>query len=79
MLNQLLGHPWHIRWFPRKHISISPKEVDEHAFLFVTQAASDQSSLGRVALMQLDGLDADIAMVGFNPRLARPLARHIPL
>jgi hypothetical protein len=46
MLDQLLGHRWHIRWFPRKYVSISPKEVDKRAFLFVTQAASGQSSLG---------------------------------
>jgi hypothetical protein len=54
-------------------LAVSPKEADERAFLFVTQAASDQSSLGWVAFLQLDGLDADIAGVGFYPRLARAL------
>jgi hypothetical protein len=36
MLDQLPGHPWHIRWFPREYVSVSPKEADEHEFLFVT-------------------------------------------
>jgi hypothetical protein len=36
MLDQLPGHPWHIRWFPREYVSVSPKEVDEREFLFVT-------------------------------------------
>jgi hypothetical protein len=34
MLDQLPGHPWHIRWFPREYILISPKETDEREFLF---------------------------------------------
>jgi hypothetical protein len=34
MLDQLLGHPWHIHWFPRKYVSVSPKETDEREFLF---------------------------------------------
>jgi hypothetical protein len=36
MLDQLPGHPWHIRCFPREYVSVSPKEADEHEFLFVT-------------------------------------------
>jgi hypothetical protein len=36
MLDQLPGHPWHIRWFPREYVSVSPKEADEREFLFVT-------------------------------------------
>jgi hypothetical protein len=79
MLDQLLGNPCHIRWFPREYFSVSPKEANEHAFLFVTLAASDQSCLGWVTFLQLDGLDADIAGVGFNPRLAIPQARDIHL
>jgi hypothetical protein len=74
MLNQRFGNPWPIHWFPCEYVSVSPKETDEHAFLFFTQATPDQSSLGRVAFLQLDGLDADVAGVGFNPRLVRPLA-----
>jgi galactose-1-phosphate uridylyltransferase len=46
MLDQQLGHTWHIRWFPRKYVMVSPKEANEHTFLFVAQAASNQSSLG---------------------------------
>jgi hypothetical protein len=56
----------HISWFPREDVTIGPKKADECAFLFITQAASDQSSLGRVAFLQLDGLDADIARLGFT-------------
>jgi hypothetical protein len=36
MLDQLPGHPWHIRWYPREYVSVSPKEADEREFLFVT-------------------------------------------
>ena len=48
MLDQLLGHPWHIRWFSREYVSIGPKEVDERKFLFVTQPCGDYGSLGGV-------------------------------
>jgi hypothetical protein len=58
---------------------VSPKEADERAFLFVTQAISDQNRLGRVTFLELDGLDADVARVGFYPRLARPLAGDLHL
>jgi hypothetical protein len=36
MLDQLPGHPWHIRRFPREYVSVSSKEADECEFLFVT-------------------------------------------
>jgi hypothetical protein len=36
MLNQLLGHPWHICWFPRENVSVSPKKADKREFLFLT-------------------------------------------
>jgi hypothetical protein len=36
MLDQLPGHPLHIRWFPREYVSVSPKEAEEREFLFVT-------------------------------------------
>jgi hypothetical protein len=36
MLDQLPGHPWHIRWSPREYVSVSPKETDEREFLFLT-------------------------------------------
>jgi hypothetical protein len=35
MLDQLLGHHWHIRWFPREYVTVGPKKADERAFLFV--------------------------------------------
>jgi hypothetical protein len=35
MLDQFLEHPWHIRWFLREYVSISPKETDEREFLFL--------------------------------------------
>jgi hypothetical protein len=25
MLDQFPGHPWHVRWFPREYVSVSPK------------------------------------------------------
>jgi hypothetical protein len=79
MFDQLLGHTWHIHLFSREYVSVSPKEADERTFLSVIQAIPDQSSLGWVTFLQLDGLDADIAGVGFDPRLARPLAGDLHL
>jgi hypothetical protein len=35
MLDQFPGHPWHIRWFSREYVSVSPKETDECEFLFL--------------------------------------------
>jgi hypothetical protein len=51
MLNQLLGNPWHIRWFPREYVVVSAKKVDEREFLFVIQPSTDHSCIGRVALL----------------------------
>jgi hypothetical protein len=45
MLNQLLGDARHIRWFPRDYVMVGSKKTDERAFLFITQAASNQSCL----------------------------------
>jgi hypothetical protein len=45
---------------------VDPKKADERAFLFVAQATSNQSSLGRVTFLQLDGLDADVTGLGFT-------------
>jgi hypothetical protein len=79
VLNQLLGHARHIRWFPREYVTVGPKKTDERAFLFVTQAASNQSCLGWSAFSQLDGLDADVAGVGFYPGLAGSLIGDLHL
>ena len=57
---ELLGHPWHIRWFPCEYISVGPKEVDELEFLFVAQPYADDGGLGRVPFLQLDGLRAHV-------------------
>jgi hypothetical protein len=46
MLDQLPGHPWHIRRFPCEYVSVSPKKADEREFLFVTQARTDDGGLG---------------------------------
>ena len=46
MLDQLFGYPRHICWFPRKYVSVGPKEVDELEFLFVTQASPDDGGFG---------------------------------
>ena len=51
MLDQLLGHPWHIRWFPRENVLVGPKEVDELEFLFVAQSGSDDGGFGVVFLL----------------------------
>jgi hypothetical protein len=45
MLDQLSRHPWHIRWFPREYVSVSPKETDECEFLFLIQARSNDGGL----------------------------------
>jgi hypothetical protein len=58
---------------------VGPKKTDKHAFLFVTQAASDQSCLGWVTFSQLDDLDANIAGVGFYPGLAGSLIGDLHL
>jgi hypothetical protein len=33
-LEWLYGCPFG-HWFPREYVSVSPKEIDEHAFLFI--------------------------------------------
>jgi hypothetical protein len=45
MLDQFLGHPWHICRFPREYVSVSPKETDEREFLFLIQARADDGGL----------------------------------
>ena len=75
MLDQLLGHPWHIRWFSREYISVSPKEVDELEFLFVAQPCTDDSSLGLISFLQLYGLRAYVTG-WFDRGLAWPFGGH---
>jgi len=51
MLDQLLGHPRHIRRFPHEYVSVGPKEVDELEFLFVAQSCSNDGGFGVVTLL----------------------------
>jgi hypothetical protein len=53
---------------------VSLKEAHKHAFLFITQVHANQAYLGWVALLQLDGLHANVA-----GRLQRGLARLLCL
>ena len=75
MLDQLLGHPWHIRWFPREYVSVGPKEVDELDFLFFAQTCSDDSSFGVVSFLYLDNFGAYITS-WLDRRLAWLLGGH---
>ena len=51
MLDQLLGHPWHIRWFLREYVSVGPKEVEKLEFLFAAQSYSNDGGFGVVTLL----------------------------
>jgi hypothetical protein len=44
VLDQILGHPWHVRWFPSEDVSVSPEEADERIFLFRVKARRDHGS-----------------------------------
>ena len=45
VLDDLHGDPGHVRWLPHEHVSVSPEEGDEHAFLFFAQVSSNGHSL----------------------------------
>jgi hypothetical protein len=49
VLDQLPGHPWHVRWFPREDVLVSLEEADECVFLFRVEAHPDGGSLAAVA------------------------------
>jgi hypothetical protein len=57
MLNQLLGHPWHVHWFPREDVAVSPEEVDERVFLFGVVTCPDGGGLAAVACPEVNCLD----------------------
>jgi hypothetical protein len=57
VLDQLPGHPWHVRWLPREDVAVSPEEVDEHVFLFGVEAGPDGGDLAGVACSEVDRLD----------------------
>ena len=61
MLDQLFGYPRHICWFPRKYVSVGPKEVDERKFLFVIELGAYHGRLRGIAFLELDGLDTNLS------------------
>jgi hypothetical protein len=54
MLDQLPGHPWHVRWFPREDVAVSPEEVDERVFLFGVETRQDGGGLAAVACPEVN-------------------------
>jgi hypothetical protein len=48
VLNQIPGYPWHVHWFPREDVSVSPEEADESVFLFRIEAHPDGGGLAAV-------------------------------
>jgi hypothetical protein len=57
VLNQIHGHPWHVRWFPREDVSVSLKEADERVFLFRVEACPDHGGLAAVACPKVNCFD----------------------
>jgi hypothetical protein len=60
MLDQLLGHPWHVRWLPHKDVSVSPEEVDERVFLFGVESRPDGSGLAAIAYPEVNCFDQNL-------------------
>jgi hypothetical protein len=56
MLDQIPGHPWHVRWFPSEDVSVIPEEADEHVFLFQVEARLDHGGLAAIACPKVDHL-----------------------
>jgi hypothetical protein len=56
VLNQLPRHPWHVRWFPCKDVSVSPEEADKRVFLFRVEIRPNHGSLVVVSYPEVDGL-----------------------
>jgi hypothetical protein len=56
VLDQPLGHPWHVHWFPREHVLVGPEEADERVFLFQIKTRPDHGSLAAVACPEVDDL-----------------------
>jgi hypothetical protein len=69
MLDQLPGHPWHVRWLPREDVTVSPEEVNERVFLFGVVPRPDGGGLAAVACPEVDCLDQNLLswlrLVGF--------------
>jgi hypothetical protein len=60
MLDQLPGHPWHVRWLPREDVAVSPEEVDECVFLFRVETRSDGSGLAVVTCPEVNCFDQNL-------------------
>jgi hypothetical protein len=71
MLNQLPWHLWHVRWFPREDVAVSPEEVDERVFLFGVKACPDSSGLVAVACPKVKCLDQNL-LVPLEGPIRRP-------
>jgi hypothetical protein len=69
MLDQLPGHPWHVRWLPREDVAISLEEVVERVFLFGVEAGPDDGGLAAVTCPEVNCLDQNLLnwlrLVGF--------------
>jgi hypothetical protein len=57
VLDQIPGHPWHVRWFPSEDVSVSPKEADERIFLFRVETRPDHGGLAVVVCPKIDCFD----------------------
>jgi hypothetical protein len=57
MLDQIPGHPWHVRWFPSEDVSVSPKEADERIFLFRVKTHPDHGGLAAATCPKVDCFD----------------------
>jgi hypothetical protein len=57
VLDQPLGHPYHVRWFPREDVSVSSEEAEERVFLFRVGTHPDHASLAAIAHSDVDGLN----------------------
>jgi hypothetical protein len=56
VLGDVLGDAQHVYQSPCKIVFIASEEVNELAFLFHAQTSPDLDSLGRVLIIDLDGL-----------------------
>jgi hypothetical protein len=60
VFDQISRHPWHVCWFPREDVSVSPEEADERVFLFGVEAHPDGGGLDAVACPEVNRLDLNL-------------------
>jgi hypothetical protein len=60
MLDQLPGHPWHVRWLPREDVAVSPEEVDERVLLFGVETGPDGGGLADVTCPEVNYFDQNL-------------------